>query len=175
MSHAKLRKIFATKTTVQAMAILITSLWFSGCAAIPEKNIYTSIDIDAPRDKVWAILFDNTAYPDWNPYHVEVNGKMAIGKELDVVINKPNGETVEIQPHVMRLVPLTELTWGGGIKGIFFGEHVFLLSSLGESRTRLVHKERFSGIAVPFASLESIEEGYDLMNRALKERVEKYD
>jgi hypothetical protein len=100
---------------------------------------------------------------------------MAIGEALDVVINKPNGERVEIQPHVMRLEPLTELTWGGGIKGIFFGEHVFMISAIDESRTRLVHKERFSGAVIPFASLDSIEEGYDQMNQALKERAEKYD
>ncbi|MCB1760420.1 MAG: SRPBCC domain-containing protein [Gammaproteobacteria bacterium] len=162
------------KINIQAAAILITSLSFAGCVAVPAKNIHTSIDIDAPKDKVWAVLVDNSAYPEWNPYHVEVNGKIAIGEELGVVINKPNGETVKIQPHVMRLERLTELTWGGGIEGIFFGEHVFLLSSIDEFRTRLVHKERFSGIAISFASLDSIEKGYDLMNQALKERVEEY-
>ena len=173
MSHMNEKKVIPAITITRATAIFITLLLFTGCAVIPEKNIHTSIDINAPRDKVWSILVDNPAYPEWNPYHVKVDGTMTIGEQLDVVINKPNGKTVKIQPHVMRLEPLTELTWGGGIKGIFFGEHVFLLFSIDESRTRLVHKERFSGIAIPFASLESIDEGYNLMNQRLKEKAEK--
>jgi hypothetical protein len=175
MLNARETKIPPTTTTIHATVILIASLLFGGCVAIPEKNIHTWIDIDAPREKVWAVLVNIASYPEWNPYHVEVNGKLAMGEELGVVINKPNGETVKIKPHVMRLKPANELTWGGGIEGIFFGEHVFLLYSIGESRTRLVHNERFSGIAIPFASLDSIEEGYELMNEALKVRAEKHD
>jgi transposase-like protein len=54
-------------------------------------------------------------------------------------ILQPNGEKVEIEPHVMRVVPLQERTWGGDIKGIFFGEHVFLLKPIDETTTKLVH------------------------------------
>jgi len=75
-------------------------------------------------------------------------------------------------PHGMRVVPLKELAWGGGIKGIFIGEHVFLLERIDKSSTKLIQKEDFSGLAIPFASLDAIEEGYSLMNRALKERAE---
>lgn len=164
-----------SKMTIQLgikalMASLSAAL--SACSAIPEKNIYTSIDIDAPREVVWSILSDNTNYPEWNPYHIRVEGILQIGEKLDVEIHKPNGKIVNIHPYVMRLEPLQEITWGGGIKGIFYGEHVFLLSVLGDNRTRLVHKERFSGIAIPYTSLETIEEGYELMNLALKEKAE---
>lgn len=155
--------------------MLMSVMMLSACTVMPEKNIYTSIDIEAPRDKVWRVLAANDDYPQWNPYHVKVEGNMTVGSRLDVVIHKPNGETVEIEPRVLRLDPPHELTWGGGIKGIFYGEHVFLLVPLDNATTRLVHKEKFSGIAIPFASLETIEEGYELMNRALKDTVEKSD
>ena len=59
------------------------------------------------------------------------------------------------------------------IRFLFTGEHVFLLEPMGEEKTRLIHKEKFEGIFIPFAKLDAIEEGYDLMNRALKERMEK--
>ena len=72
----------------------------------------------------------------------------------------------------MRIVPEKELSWGGGIRGLFFGEHVFLLEESGHGITRLIHKEDFEGIFVPFASLEAIEEGYREMNQALKKRAE---
>ena len=56
---------------------------------------------------------------------------------------------------------------------LFTGEHVFELIATDERQTRLLHHEKFSGFAVPFAELGSIEEGYRRMNRALKKRVEK--
>lgn len=139
---------------------------------IPNKHIYTEIDISARPETVWSILTDNEKFPEWNPYHVKVVGNLKVGEKLFVEIHKPNGEKIEIHPHVLRMAPLEELTWGGGIKGIFFGEHVFLLRHLDDKSTKLVQKEDFSGFATPFASLDAIDEGYNLMNKALKERAE---
>ncbi len=148
------------------------ALMATGCSFLPEKHIHTEIEIQAPPQTVWEILVNNEAYPSWNPYHVKVEGKMETGSRLFVEIHKPNGEKVEIEPHVMRIIPFKELVWGGGLRGVFFGEHSFLLSPLGDQSTHLVHKEHFSGITIPFASLDSIEEGYQLMNEALKARAE---
>ncbi|MEE2733333.1 MAG: SRPBCC domain-containing protein [Pseudomonadota bacterium] len=158
--------------TALTTAATCCALVLGGCSSLPEKKIYTNIDINAPAEQVWAILVDNSAYAEWNPYHVRVNGTIAVGNTLDLQIHKPNGDSVLIQPSVMRLEPLRELTWGGGIRGIFFGEHVFLLEPINAQQTRLIHKEHFSGIAIPFASLETIEEGYADMNTALKQRAE---
>ena len=151
---------------------LAALLVLGGCSSLPSKHVYTEIEIDAPVKKVWGILADIDKYPEWNPYHVKVEGKLALGERLDVVLHKPNGEVIEIEPHVMRLEPLRELTWGGGIKGIFHGEHVFLLNPTAAGGTHLVQKEDFTGIVIPFASLDAVDEGYELMNAALKKRAE---
>lgn len=154
------------------ISALLASLLASACTSLPSKHVYTEIEIEAPVDRVWMILADNETYPEWNPYHVSVRGQMLPGQKLEVVLHKPNGERVEIEPRVMRTVPMRELTWGGGMRGVFHGEHVFLLEELDAGNTRLVHKEDFVGIAVPFASLDAIEEGYRQMNQALKIRAE---
>ena len=153
--------------------LLITSI-VTGCSLVPKKHIYTEINIDAKTATVWGILVDNEQYPEWNPYHVRVDGELEIGKPLQIEIHKPNNEVVRIEPHVMRMVPLKELTWGGGIQGIFFGVHVFSLEAQ-DGMTKFIHKEDFSGIAVSFASLDAIEEGYNLMNQALKVRAETFE
>ena len=153
-------------------AALLASLLASACNSLPSKRVYTEIEIHAPVNRVWTILADNESYPDWNPYHVSVRGQMLPGRKLEVVLDKPNGERVEIEPRVMRVIPMRELTWGGGLRGIFHGEHVFLLEEIDAANTRLVHKEDFVGIAVPFASLDAIEDGYRQMNQALKNRAE---
>ena len=143
-----------------------------GDRLFPGKHVYTEIEIDASPETVWAVLADNANYPAWNPYHVQVTGQMAIGQPLVVQIHKPNGEETAVKPHLLRLEPNRELTWGGGIRGLFYGEHVFLLEEIGNGRTHLIHKEDFTGLAVQFVPLEAIDEGYALMNEALKQYVE---
>lgn len=143
-----------------------------GDQIFPGKHVYTEIEIDAPPQAVWAALADNANYPVWNPYHVQVTGRMAVGEQLTVEIHKPNGEETSVQPHLLRLEPDRELTWGGGIHGLFYGEHVFLLEEMGSGRTRLIHKEDFTGLAVQFVPLEAIDEGYAQMNEALKRHIE---
>jgi hypothetical protein len=152
--------------------ILAGLLGLSGCARLPGKQIDTRIDIAARPQVVWDILVDNPRYPEWNPYHVRVEGELALGRRLSLELHKPNGERVEIEPRVLRLDPGRVLVWGGGIRGLFFGEHEFLLQPLDDGGTRLIHREDFRGLAVPFASLDAIEEGYRLMNTALKRRAE---
>jgi len=165
-----MQRVFNMKYTrsFNILVILAALGILGGC-----KHIYTEIDIKTPPERVWRILSDIEHYPDWNPYHVKVTGTLAVGEQLDVTIHKPNGETVHIKPHVIRLEPNVELTWGGGIKGLFHGKHVFRLESAGNGITRLVQQEDFVGIFVPFASLDAIDEGYRLMNERLKERAEK--
>lgn len=160
---------------ISAISILLGSWFTTGCSVVPAKHIYTEIEITAAPKTVWTILADNNRYAQWNPYHVSVQGVMKEGEKLNVTLHKPNGEVVHIDPHVMRIIPLQELTWGGGIKGIFHGEHTFLLEEIRQGHTKLVHKESFTGVAIPFASLDGIEEGYNRMNQALKARAESID
>lgn len=161
------------KTRPIAWLLMIVTVPFgTGCSGLPAKHIHTEIDIDASPREVWNILADNARYPEWNPYHVRVDGELEVGASLSLEIHKPNGERIEIEPRVLRIVPQRELTWGGGIPGIFYGEHVFELAPRGRTGTRLVHRESFKGIAIPFASLDAIEEGYRQMNHALKQRAE---
>lgn len=156
----------------RTMSVISIAALLCAFVSMPRMDIMTTIDIDAPVETVWSILVDNTAYPVWNPYHVAVVGNMALDETLDVEIHKPNGEIVHIKPRVMRIEPLQELTWGGGVRGVFFGEHSFLLEVVDTNRTRLLHREHFSGFAIPFAALDGIGEGYDRMNRALKQTAE---
>lgn len=161
------------RRTAKVFVVVFTiPLILTACGLMPEKRIYTEINIQASPEKVWQVLVDNESYPSWNPYHVKVVGKLQEGAPLIVSIHKPNGARLEIEPKVMRLDRNKELTWGGGVPGIFTGEHQFILSRNADASTHLIHKELFQGWVVPFASLEAIEEGYRRMNEALKLKVE---
>ena len=143
-------------------------------SAAPTVKVRTSIDIDAPPARVYAMLADFAAYPAWNPYHVAVEGDFAVGAPLVVHVHRPDGKSVTVKPHMLRIEANREVTWGGGIKGIFWGEHVLKLEPLAGGRTRLIHNEDFIGVGVGLANLPAdvLTEGYRRMNEALKRRAE---
>lgn len=151
--------------------MMLSCISTMGCTSIA---IRTAVEIDAPTAAVYAVLADLETYPDWNPYHQKVEGEFVEGADLMVLVKRPDGKEVKVPPHMLRIEENREITWGGGIKGIFYGEHRFLLTPLGPNRTLLEHDEDFSGIAVGFADLPPsvLAEGYQMMNRALKERIE---
>ena len=154
------------RTTAAVLAALT-----GGCSGV---QVRTAIEIEAPAQRVWNVLVDFAHYPDWNPYHVSVEGEARVGAPLSVHVLRPDGKRVHIEPHVLRLVEQRELTWGGGIRGVFYGEHVLRIEPIEPGRIRLVHDEDFTGFAVRFADLPPavLTEGYERMNRALKARVE---
>ena len=151
---------------------ILALLSITSCSNI---SIRTAVEIDAPREAVYSVLSDMESYPAWNPYHRKIKGKFEEGADLIVYVTRPDGKQIEVPPHIIRLVENKEITWGGGIQGIFYGEHSFLLEQISRDKTLLRHNEDFSGIAVSFADLppEVIADGYQLMNLALKERVER--
>ncbi|MEQ8352917.1 MAG: SRPBCC domain-containing protein [Leptospiraceae bacterium] len=150
------------------LTILLTGAFLgSGC-----KSIHTELEMQATPEAIWAVLLQNDKYGEWNPYHVRVDGALQTGNTIEVEIHKPNGNQITLQPEVIRMIKNRELTWGGGIPGLFTGEHVFEIVPT-ESGVLFVHREEFRGFFVLFAELDTIEEGYKQMNQALKKRVEE--
>jgi hypothetical protein len=139
-------------------------------------EIRTEIEISAPPERVWGVLMDFNAYPDWNPMLVSVSGKPAVGEKLTVVISGPSGREWTIRPRVLVVAEASELRWKGQlfVPGLVDGNHFFRLIDLGDGRTRFVHGEDFSGIFVKFVTgmFTDVARGFVFMNQALKRRVE---
>lgn len=158
------------------MRLLMAVMLVAALAACTtRKDIDTSVVIDAPPDEVYAVLTDFERYPEWNPYHIRVVGEPEVGADLEVRVSRPDGKVVDV-PHVevFEAVPGEALVWGGGIEGVFKGEHRFDLAETAEGGTRLSHTEVFAGAFIGFADLpvEVLTEGYARMNRALKAWIE---
>lgn len=140
-----------------------------------KRRIETSIEIQAPAAQISKILKDSDAYSEWNPFIRSVKGSFVPGMTVRVEIAPPGGAKMAFSPMVLKS-DSTEIRWRGKllIKGLFDGEHYFRLEPISDTTTRFVHGEEFSGIAVRFlqGTLEKTQEGFTLMNRALKERAE---
>ena len=139
------------------------------------RTIATEITVSAPVERVWATLTDLDSYPRWNPFIVRAEGGERL--ELAMVAGAvEGGRPTTFRPRVLAASG-RQLRWLGhlGIPGVFDGEHVFELEDLGDGTTRLVQREHFRGMLVPFmrSFLEGkTRAGFEAMNRSLKERVE---
>ena len=141
------------------------------------KKIETEISILASPDEVWAVLSDFGRYPEWNPFLRYIRGEMRVGGTLEVRIQPPGGTGMTFRPEVLRVDPAKEFRWKGKlfVKGIFDGEHYFILQKKAEQETRVIHGELFSGFLAGMLSgmLSKTEAGFKLMNEALKIECEK--
>ena len=141
------------------------------------KELRSEIEIGAPPERVWRVLTDFAAYPEWNPFIRRVSGRPEVDERL-VVRMRPSGTRgMTFRPTVMKVEPSRELRWLGHllVPGIFDGEHIFEIEELERDRVRFVQREVFKGLLVPLLarSLDrDTQRGFEEMNRALRERIE---
>ena len=141
------------------------------------KEIRTEIVIQSNYKRVWETLTNFERQAEWNPFIVSLSGKRSVGAQWDVTVKPPNGSEMSFRPIVSAFDENKELRWKGKflVKGIFDGEHYFVLSKESETQTRLIHGEKFSGLLVSLAGgmLRNTEKGFLAMNEALKEECER--
>ena len=144
------------------------------------KELHSQIEIEAPAERVWQVLTDFAAYPEWNPFIRRVNGRPEVNEQL-VVRMRPSGtKGMTFRPTVMKAVPNRQLRWLGRllVPGLFDGEHIFEIEELDRDRVLFIQREVFKGLLVPLLarSLDrDTQRGFEEMNRALRERAETTD
>ncbi len=141
------------------------------------RNLETEITINASPEVVWDILLDHTAYPDWNPFIIKISGPTQPGENLVDNIKPPESNPMEFKPQVLANEKGKEFRWIGKlfVKGIFDGEHYFLLESAGPNETLFTQGENFTGI-LSGLMMKMIGKntlvGFENMNKALKKQAE---
>ena len=142
------------------------------------REIRSQIEIEAPVERVWKILTDFPAYPEWNPFIRSIRGVPHAGRKIEVHIRPPGRRGMTFNPTVLLSSKNRELRWLGHllIPGLFDGEHRFVLEPEADGHTRFVQSERFSGLLAPLLTgmLSGTEHGFEEMNQALKRRAEAY-
>jgi hypothetical protein len=139
-------------------------------------DLRTSVDIESTSERVWDVLTDLAAYPEWNPFIVAADGQVELGGQLTLTMQPVGARRVTVRPTVLEVTFGRRLRWLGrlGVRGLLDAEHDFAISDLG-SGVRLRHAERFRGLLVPLAARSLTRHtlpAFDAMNRALKERAE---
>lgn len=142
-----------------------------------KKSLLSEIEIEAPAEKVWQILTDFAAFPDWNPFIRRISGRMAVGERLEAYIEPSGAKGMTFRPTVLVADENRELRWKGKllVSGLFDGEHFFQIEPMGDEKIRFVHGENFNGLLVGLFA-KSLDKdtlrGFREMNEALKTRAE---
>lgn len=103
--------------------------------------IHTEGVVDADVASVWRVLRS----PRW-PWSGFMHGLDATVPGTSAELRLRGGPAgIPVPVQLMVLDPEREIRWGGGIPGVFFGEHYIRLSPEGRS-TRVQHGEIFTGV-----------------------------
>jgi hypothetical protein len=136
-------------------------------------EITTEIKINASSKQVWSVLTNFNNYPNWNPFITSLKGDVYVGNTIEV-----NLLGMKMKPKVLAFNKNQEFRWLGHlfIKGLFDGEHRFVLNQNNDGSTTLIHSEKFYGILVPLfkkSLLGKVKDGFKQMNVSVKNRTEE--
>ena len=141
-------------------------------------QLHSSVDIDASASLVWAILTDFASYKRWNPFIRAILGKPSSGNRLRLTVQQQGQAPQSTTSTLTYLREPRELRWRQTrlVPFLFATEHRFRIESLPAGGVRFHLTEQVDGL---FASLlgrarkRATEEGFHLMNHALKARAER--
>jgi hypothetical protein len=143
------------------------------------KELYTEIQINAPLCDVWRALADFNHYEKWNPFITKAQGELKPNAMVNIVIRPPGKKAQNARVALLKVDPEKELRWLGhflSIPGLIDGEHIFAIETSSDGSVRLIHREYFRGVLVPFVwpifLNTHMREGFEAFNLSLKKLLE---
>jgi demethylmenaquinone methyltransferase/2-methoxy-6-polyprenyl-1,4-benzoquinol methylase len=136
------------------------------------RRIEAEVEIEAPAERVWAVLTDFAAYPWWNPFMAEVHGEARVGATLRARLEAPGAPRLHARLRVTKVERPRELRWTG-TRGLVRGERVITITPVGDGRVRFAQHTDFAGLLARLLGLlDRYEPAMAAMNAALKARAE---
>jgi hypothetical protein len=139
------------------------------------------VDIEATPQRVWQVLTDVSAYPQWNPFITSTEGTSGTGGRVSVSLPPLNALVrPTLRPTVLEVVPPRRLRFRLrlarlGLPGLLDTEHTLTIAPNDDGGVRLWHQVRFRGILVPLMTRSLNRQNgpsFEAMNAALKARIE---
>jgi hypothetical protein len=142
------------------------------------KQISCEITINAPVERIWALLTAFDTYPRWNPFIRKVDGDLANGARLSMTLATRELGEVSIRPRVTRIEPCRMLCWSERLllPGLLDAEQSFNLEIRGGETVHLVQTKIYRGcLLVLFTRVfeNNVRQGMGAMNEALKKWSER--
>ena len=135
------------------------------------KSVHHEIMIDASPEKVWSVLTDTDNYDSWNPVMKLLEGTVQEGNKVLYQFTQDAENISEIPSKVKSVKANRLLNQGGGMPFVITFDHRYILEENGE-QTKLIIHEDYKGLYVHFWNPAPVQEAYQRLNEAIKERVE---
>ena len=128
--------------------------------------------IDAPPEKVWALLADASTYRDWNRAVVSIDGTIATGNTVSLVsIANPKRA---FRLRVTEVSAPTRMVWSDGMPlGLFKGERTYLVQPR-EGVTHFEMTEEYTGLLAGLftKAIPDLTESFNVFADSLKGAAE---
>ena len=128
--------------------------------------------INATPEKVWPILTDAAAWPTWDSGVTKVEGRVALGEQVSVVVEANPGRAFPVK--VVGLDAPGRMVFQGGMPlGLFRGTRTYTL--LAEAAgTRFTMREEYTGplAGMVFKSIPDLGPSFKRFADGLKQRAE---
>ena len=162
------------------LILIVLSVAVAIAGRISVKQVQAQVEIDAPAERVWAVLTRFEKYTDWNPFIRRVSGEASEGARLKVTIDSTLGSEVDFPVRVGGLRSQHEMVWIGRplLTDLLDGRHYFRIERISAARVRLVQLENYSGLLLYPLWLfiaPAAQQGFEAMNQALKAEAERQD
>ena len=93
------------------------------------KRYHVSRHIDAPVQRVWALLTDSASYRAWNRAVVSIEGPITEGATISLVSIVNPKRTFKLK--VTEMTPPNRMVWGDSMPlGLFEGERTYRLEEV---------------------------------------------
>lgn len=155
-----------------ALVVLLGALSFTSF------EIRKEVVIDAPPERVWAVIVDFPSYAQWNTQLAWLGGTAGPGEVLKLKLSAQGSEPYEFAPTVSHWEPNVRFAWLArtGLPRVFDGEHFFELEPVAVGKTKLVNRETYSGVLSMVMERQPMmagaPAGFEKMNAEYKARAE---
>ena len=139
---------------------------------VGQKSVKSETIINAQPDAVWALLTKTDGYPDWNPVMQSAKGNLVEGEKIVYLFKQDENVQYDVPITVKKIVDGKHLNQGGGMAGIVTYDHHYELEALEQGKTKLIIREDYHGVYVPFWDPAPVEAAYHRLGQAVKQRIE---
>jgi len=112
------------------------------------QQVTVLADIEAPPERIWALLTRPEDMTRWNSTLTGIEGDITLGGTVRMRVPEAPGRTFTVK--VTQFVPNKEMVWREGNPVMFLGVRTYSLSPQPDGvTTRFQMTETFSGLMLP--------------------------
>jgi uncharacterized protein YndB with AHSA1/START domain len=128
--------------------------------------------IKAAPAKIWPLLTDIDAWPDWDSGVSNVDGRLAVGEKLTIRVQANSSRAFPVR--VTELDAPNRMVFRGGMPfGLFTGQRTYTLG-FEDSDTRFTMREEYTGplAGMIFRSIPDLRPSFQRFADGLKKQAE---